>query len=137
MREQVGMTINEAATLHCTDRTTVSNTESARSGVSSDRVRVWAATTAAWKRRTSTRLCGGRHSRTKPVRREGQGTRAIDLWLRRDGVFETDVALHLTPAEAELLHAQLCYALDDVTAALIVPEAKRPECRKGGTTRRR
>ncbi|MEU0740653.1 helix-turn-helix transcriptional regulator [Streptomyces sp. NPDC006134] len=43
MRERVGMTINEAATLHRTDRTTVSNTESARSGVSSDRVRVWAA----------------------------------------------------------------------------------------------
>lgn len=43
MRECIGMTINEAATLHRTDRTTVSNTESARSGVSSDRVRVWAA----------------------------------------------------------------------------------------------
>ncbi|WNI30865.1 Scr1 family TA system antitoxin-like transcriptional regulator [Streptomyces sp. ITFR-6] len=42
MREHIGMTINEAATLHRTDRTTVSNTESARSGVSSDRVRVWA-----------------------------------------------------------------------------------------------
>ncbi|MFI0763287.1 Scr1 family TA system antitoxin-like transcriptional regulator [Streptomyces anulatus] len=43
MREHIGMTINEAATLHRTDRTTVSNTESARSGVSADRVRVWAA----------------------------------------------------------------------------------------------
>lgn len=43
MREHIGMTINEAATLHRTDRTTVSNTESARSGVSGDRVRVWAA----------------------------------------------------------------------------------------------
>jgi hypothetical protein len=43
MREHIGMSINEAATLHRTDRTTVSNTESARSGVSSDRVRVWAA----------------------------------------------------------------------------------------------
>jgi hypothetical protein len=43
MREHIGMTINEAASLHRTDRTTVSNTESARSGVSSDRVRVWAA----------------------------------------------------------------------------------------------
>ncbi|MFB7558162.1 helix-turn-helix domain-containing protein [Streptomyces brevispora] len=42
MREHVGMTIDEAATLHRTDRTTVSNTESARSGVSGDRVRVWA-----------------------------------------------------------------------------------------------
>ncbi|MGW7518771.1 Scr1 family TA system antitoxin-like transcriptional regulator [Streptomyces sp. NPDC054796] len=43
MREHVGLTINEAAAIHRTDRTTVSNTESARSGVSSDRVRVWAA----------------------------------------------------------------------------------------------
>ncbi|MEV5489723.1 DUF5753 domain-containing protein [Streptomyces bobili] len=43
MREHIGMPINEAATLHRTDRTTVSNTESARSGVSGDRVRVWAA----------------------------------------------------------------------------------------------
>ncbi|GGZ81063.1 helix-turn-helix domain-containing protein [Streptomyces echinoruber] len=43
MRERAGLSINEAATLHHTDRTTVSNTESARSGVSSDRVRVWAA----------------------------------------------------------------------------------------------
>ncbi|KPI18757.1 hypothetical protein OK074_7840 [Actinobacteria bacterium OK074] len=43
MREHIGMSINEAAIVHRTDRTTVSNTESARSGVSSDRVRVWAA----------------------------------------------------------------------------------------------
>ncbi|MET8826457.1 Scr1 family TA system antitoxin-like transcriptional regulator [Streptomyces sp. NPDC004610] len=43
MREHIGMTINEAALVHRTDRTTVSNTESARSGVSADRVRVWAA----------------------------------------------------------------------------------------------
>ncbi|GAA0924550.1 helix-turn-helix domain-containing protein [Streptomyces thermoalcalitolerans] len=34
MREHIGMSINEAAALHRTDRTTVSNTESARSGVS-------------------------------------------------------------------------------------------------------
>ncbi|MEU6484449.1 DUF5753 domain-containing protein [Streptomyces sp. NPDC046887] len=43
MREHVNMSINEAAALHRTDRTTVSNTEAARSGVSADRVRVWAA----------------------------------------------------------------------------------------------
>lgn len=43
MREHAGLSINEAAAMHGTDRTTVSNTESARSGVSSDRVRVWAA----------------------------------------------------------------------------------------------
>lgn len=74
---------------------------------------------------------------SKPVRRADDGTLAIDLWLRRDGVFDTDVALHLTPAEAELLHAQLCYALDDETAALLTPEAKRPDCRKDGATTRR
>ncbi|MET9292771.1 Scr1 family TA system antitoxin-like transcriptional regulator [Streptomyces sp. NPDC003077] len=43
MREHVGLSINEAAAMHRTDRTTVSNTESARSGVSADRVRVWSA----------------------------------------------------------------------------------------------
>ncbi|GAB2776468.1 Scr1 family TA system antitoxin-like transcriptional regulator [Streptomyces daliensis] len=43
MREHVGLTINEAAAIHRTDRTTVSNTESGRFGVSPDRVRVWAA----------------------------------------------------------------------------------------------
>lgn len=35
-----------------------------------------------------------------------------------------------------MLHAQLCYALDDDTAALIV-ESKRPACRNGVSTRRR
>ncbi|MCQ6552390.1 helix-turn-helix domain-containing protein [Streptomyces sp. C10-9-1] len=43
MRERAGLSVNEAAVLHGTDRTTVSNTESARSGVSPDRVRHWAA----------------------------------------------------------------------------------------------
>jgi hypothetical protein len=43
MREQVGFTVGEAAALHRVDKTAISNTESARFGVSSDRVRVWAA----------------------------------------------------------------------------------------------
>lgn len=73
---------------------------------------------------------------SKPVRREGDGSVAIDLWLRREGVFDSDVALRLTPAEAELLHAQLCYVLDDETATLVTPEASRPDCRKGVLTRR-
>ncbi|MET8247332.1 hypothetical protein ABZV31_24655 [Streptomyces sp. NPDC005202] len=74
----------------------------------------------------------------QPVRREDDGSFAIDLWLCRDGVFDSDVALRLTPAEAEVLHAQLCYALDDETVSVIVPESKRPECSKGvSTTRRR
>jgi hypothetical protein len=74
---------------------------------------------------------------SKPVRRQDDGTIAVDLWLRRDGVFEADAALHLTPVEAELLHAQLCYALVEVPADPIVPVAKRPECRKGTSTTRR
>lgn len=43
MREHVGLSLTEAAELHRTDRTTVSNIESGRFGVSADRVRVWAA----------------------------------------------------------------------------------------------
>ncbi len=67
---------------------------------------------------------------SKPVRREEDGTLAIDLWLRRDGAFESDLALRLTPAEAEVLHAQLCYVLDDATASVITPVSKLPDCRK-------
>jgi hypothetical protein len=73
---------------------------------------------------------------SKPVRRHDDGTIAIDLWLCRDGVFDSDVALRLTPTEAEVLHAQLCYALDEDTATLIVPESKRPECRQGSSVGR-
>ncbi|WP_033322184.1 helix-turn-helix domain-containing protein [Streptomyces yerevanensis] len=43
MREQVGLSLTEAAALHRVDKTAISNTESARFGVSADRVRVWAA----------------------------------------------------------------------------------------------
>lgn len=74
---------------------------------------------------------------SRPVRREDDGAFAIDLWLRREGAFDSDVALRLTPAEAEVLHAQLCYALDDETAAVVVPEASLPDCRKSALTRRR
>ena len=43
MREHVGLSLTEAAALHRVDKTAISNTESARFGVSADRVRVWAA----------------------------------------------------------------------------------------------
>ncbi|MEU6484452.1 hypothetical protein [Streptomyces sp. NPDC046887] len=66
---------------------------------------------------------------SKPVRREEDGSIAIELWLRRERVFESDATLRLSPAEAEVLHAQLCYALDDTTADL-VPLPERPDCRK-------
>ncbi|KOG56196.1 DNA-binding protein [Streptomyces griseoflavus] len=42
MREHAGLTLAEAATLLGTDRTTISNTESGRFGVSRERVRAWA-----------------------------------------------------------------------------------------------
>ncbi|NLU68529.1 Scr1 family TA system antitoxin-like transcriptional regulator [Streptomyces sp. HNM0574] len=42
MREQAGLTISEAAAMHGTDRTTMTNIEVGRFGVSADRVRVWA-----------------------------------------------------------------------------------------------
>ncbi|MGW2518076.1 hypothetical protein ACWC09_13860 [Streptomyces sp. NPDC001617] len=67
---------------------------------------------------------------SKPVRRGEDGDLTIDLWLTRDGGFETDLALRLTPAEAEVLHAQLCYALDDSTTSVITPVSKLPDCRK-------
>lgn len=67
---------------------------------------------------------------SKPVRRGEDGDLTIGLWLTRDGGFETDLALCLTPAEAEVLHAQLCYALDDATASVITPVYKLPDCRK-------
>ncbi|WP_369365496.1 helix-turn-helix domain-containing protein [Streptomyces sp. CG4] len=43
MRERIGLSLTEAAALHRVDKTAISNTESARFGVSADRVRVWAA----------------------------------------------------------------------------------------------
>ncbi|MHC0429418.1 Scr1 family TA system antitoxin-like transcriptional regulator [Streptomyces sp. O3] len=43
MREHVGLSLTEAAEIHQVDKSAVSNIESARFGVSADRVRVWAA----------------------------------------------------------------------------------------------
>lgn len=65
----------------------------------------------------------------EPVRRERDGRYAVPLWLRRNGTFGGDVTLRLSPSEAELLHAQLCYALDDwprpPTPGLPVPDCHR------------
>ncbi|MET8826460.1 hypothetical protein ABZX40_28040 [Streptomyces sp. NPDC004610] len=66
---------------------------------------------------------------SKPVRRRDDGRLAIDLC--RDGAFDTDATLHLTPAEAETLHAQLCFVLDDDADTSVGPGTRRPECRKG------
>ncbi|WP_199809378.1 hypothetical protein [Streptomyces sp. NRRL F-5065] len=72
---------------------------------------------------------------SKPVRRQGDGRIAIDLWLRRDGVFDADAALSLTTAEAELLHAQLCYALDGEPATDRVPDCRTPSTARRVPTR--
>ncbi|MEU6174540.1 hypothetical protein ABZ832_21830 [Streptantibioticus parmotrematis] len=66
----------------------------------------------------------------KPVLRRPDGSLAVRLWLRQDGRFDTDLDLRLTAAEAEVLHAQLCYALADVPAALPT-DVRTPDCRKG------
>ncbi|WP_320777334.1 Scr1 family TA system antitoxin-like transcriptional regulator [Streptomyces sp. CRN 30] len=50
MRERIGLSLTEAAELHRVDKATISNTESARFGVSPDRVRVWAANYACSER---------------------------------------------------------------------------------------
>ncbi|MFC5719561.1 hypothetical protein ACFP1Z_05130 [Streptomyces gamaensis] len=65
---------------------------------------------------------------SKPVRRETEETLAIPLWLQRDGKFDGDVTLRLSLSEAELLHAQLCRALDGVPVT--TPPDRTPECRK-------
>jgi len=48
----------------------------------------------------------------KPVRRAEDGRIAVPLWLLRDGEYHSDLDLRLSPAEAEVLHAQLSYVLD-------------------------
>lgn len=64
----------------------------------------------------------------KPVTREPDGSLAIPLWLQRDGRFDADLALRLSPAEAEHLHAQLCRALDG--QPVTTPADRTPECRQ-------
>lgn len=49
----------------------------------------------------------------KPVRRVEDGRVSVPLWLLRDGVYHSDLDLRLSPAEAELLHAELCRVLDE------------------------
>ena len=53
----------------------------------------------------------------KPVRRAEDGRVSVPLWLLRDGVYHSDLDLRLSPAEAEVLQAQLSRALDDGTAS--------------------
>jgi hypothetical protein len=65
---------------------------------------------------------------TKRVHREADGNVVIPLWLQREGTFDMDLVLRMSPAEAELLHAQLCHALDDVPVT--TPAETTPVCRQ-------
>ncbi|PGH49579.1 Scr1 family TA system antitoxin-like transcriptional regulator [Streptomyces sp. Ru87] len=67
MRERVGLTLTQAAVMHRTDRTTVSNIESGRFGVSSDRVRVWAANYSCHDARYIDALAEMARERRSPV----------------------------------------------------------------------
>ncbi|MDT0379708.1 hypothetical protein RM572_13115 [Streptomyces sp. DSM 42041] len=69
----------------------------------------------------------------KPLRREEDGRYALHLWLQQDGRFDGDLALRMSPAEAELLHAQLCFALAD--APVTTRPADTPDCRRVGGSR--
>ncbi|MEV5508972.1 hypothetical protein [Streptomyces orinoci] len=64
----------------------------------------------------------------KPVHRDEDGNLTIPLWLERDGRFDADLSLRLSPAEAEHLHAQLCRALDGMPVT--TPPAHTPDCRR-------
>jgi len=63
---------------------------------------------------------------TKPVQREPDGRLTVHLWLQQDGRFSGDVPLRLSPGEAELLHAQLCFVLDDAATASAAPDCRKP-----------
>ena len=65
----------------------------------------------------------------RPVHRETNGRYAIPLWLQRDGKFDGDLALRLSPAEAEVLHAQLCFALAADPEPVTTPPDQTPDCR--------
>lgn len=64
----------------------------------------------------------------KPVQRDADGRYAIHLWLRQEGRFDGDITLQLSPSETELLHAQLCFALDGEPVGT-EPHAT-PDCRR-------
>ncbi|MDJ1138378.1 hypothetical protein [Streptomyces iconiensis] len=66
----------------------------------------------------------------KPLHRDADGRYAIPLWLLRNGKFDGDIALQLSPAEAEMLHAQLCFALDVEPEPVTTPADQTPDCRK-------
>lgn len=85
MRERAGLSLTEAAGVHGTDRTTVSNVESGRFGVSADRVRVWAANYSCRDRRYIDALAAMAKERRSPVRnwwdeyRDMLGAALLDL----------------------------------------------------------
>lgn len=62
----------------------------------------------------------------KRVTATEEGVR-LPLWLLYDGEHKADTVIRLSPAEAEQLHAELCYALGEGEAPACRPTpARRP-----------
>ncbi|KUJ70145.1 hypothetical protein ACZ90_07325 [Streptomyces albus subsp. albus] len=60
----------------------------------------------------------------RPLRREGDDHLLLPMWIAREGEVIGTSALVLTVAEAEQLHAALCYALDGKPIPHFAPECR-------------
>lgn len=69
------------------------------------------------------------------LRRANGGKLALPLHISQGGQHRALADLELTPAEAEQLHAALCYALGEQPLPPDVPECRRPVRYPGGRQR--
>ncbi len=69
------------------------------------------------------------------LRRATDGELALPLQISRGGQHCAIAELELTPAEAESLHAALCYALSDQPPPPDAPECRQPVRYPGGRHR--
>ncbi|MDX3226757.1 hypothetical protein [Streptomyces sp. ME19-01-6] len=68
-------------------------------------------------------------------RRTCEGELALPLQISSDGQHRAIAELELTPAQAEQLHAALCYALGGQPSPADVPECRQPVRYPGGRQR--
>ncbi|MFC0600317.1 hypothetical protein [Streptomyces palmae] len=71
----------------------------------------------------------------RPLRRDGDEHLVLPLWIAREGEVIGTSELALTTAEAEQLHAALCYALDGKPVPDFAPEC-RFSTQRGSNARR-
>ncbi|MEU7320454.1 hypothetical protein ABZ682_07820 [Streptomyces griseoviridis] len=71
----------------------------------------------------------------RPVTRDQDGTLTVPLRLAHFGEHMASPSLLLTVAEAENLHASLCYALDGEPAPDDAPDCRKPIQYPGGRQR--